>query len=373
MAQAYCGERISQHLIRDNAGFLVAISQPICRSGWQAYKMSEIDAASGDESMVQVYRPPEEVTSAATIASAEGKPITMRHPAKFLDSNTVGWSSRGHIQNVRVGPQDKDGNVTLVADLHIHDGSLIDQILSKNLRDISMGYLYSTDDGPREGTLCQRNIRMNHCAVVESGRAGTTYITDANEDKEDMDNAKLDRLCDLLEKLLTQSGESEAEDDDPEAEYELAAGPERKLKSGPDLIPVNGAGAEGNVNPLSARDARAALQSLRNLRGFIEANGDRKAKDAYNSAVKAIRVQIAAADSYESLQPRDLRSRRQSDAAEFERRAASFHGKTIKVHGEMPTDEHRAEDASQHEESFEEACARVGREQQARFTPKKRR
>jgi hypothetical protein len=243
MANAYCGERISTHLIRDNAGFLVAISQPIARSGWQQYKASELDPTSGDDSMVDVYRPPEEVTSAATIASAEGKPITMRHPAKFLDRNTVGWSSRGHIQNVRVGPRDEDGNITLVADLHIHDGSLIDQILSKNLREISMGYTYDCDDGPRDGTYTQRKIRMNHCAVVESGRAGTTYITDS-KDSDDMDNAKLDRLCDLLEQFLKMRGC--AEDDE-----------------GNWVIPITSEGGKGNVNPLrqsTGSDSRSRRQ-----------------------------------------------------------------------------------------------------------------
>jgi hypothetical protein len=343
--------------------------------------MSEIDPACGDDSMIDVYRPPEEVTSAATIASAEGKPITMRHPPKFLDSNTVGWSSKGHIQNVRVGSRDKNGNVTLIADLHIHDGSLIDQILSKNLRDISMGYLYSTGDGPREGTLCQRAIRMNHCAVVESGRAGTTYITDANE--ENMDNAKLDRLCDLLEKLLQQSGsgieeeEGEAaEDEDPEAEYELT-GKERRERPndfGHKVIPVASGSAAGNVNPLSAKDARAALQSLRNLRGFIEANGDRKAIDAYNQAIKTIKAQIALGDGFNSRSSAyDSRSRRQTDAADFERSAARFHGKTIKVHGELPADNHRGEDSREREESFDEAVARVRQEQIDRWTPKRRR
>jgi hypothetical protein len=423
MAKAYCGERISEHLIRDNAGFLVAISQPIARSGWQPYKMSEIDPTSGDDSMVQVYRPPEEVTSAATVASAEGKPITMRHPPKFLDSNTVGWSSRGHIQNVRVGPRDKDGNVTLVADLHIHDGSLIDQILSKNLRDISMGYTYDADDGPREGTLAQRNIRMNHCAVVEAGRAGTTYITDANEDKENMDNAKMDRLCDLLEKLLNTRGDGKdrtprgqedelpgvstgqaiaegrpgeaaenigegvsevasevasgvanaaMEDDDPEAEYELAAGPQRKLKGFRDLIPITGKGGEGNINPVSARDALERLADP-SLRAVIKAGG-KKMIDSYNSTVRQLQAQIRAGGGRRSLAV-DTRSRRQADAASFERSAARYHGKAIQLHQEPNTveDDHRAEDAAGHSETFDEAVERVRQEQIERWTPKKRR
>jgi hypothetical protein len=159
-------------------------------------------------------------------------------------------------------------------------------------------------------------------------------------------------------------------DDDPEAEYERTGGPQRKLKGFTGLIPITSGGAEGNVNPVAARDA---LTNLRKLRPLIEANGDRQAKDAYNFAVKALRVQIVAADSYEPLRPRDLRSRRQADAASFERSAARFHGKAIKVHGEVPTDDHRAEDSERHLETFDEAVARVRQEQIDRFTPKKRR
>ena len=310
---AYCGEKISPHLIRDNAGFLIAMAQPIARSGWQTCKRSEIDPSSSDDALVSVYRPPEEVTSAATIASAEGKPVTMRHPPNFLDKDTVGWSSRGHIQNVRVGPRDEDGNVTVVADLHIHDGTLIDAVLSKNLRDLSCGYVYDIDEGPRKGTYAQRKIRMNHVAVVESGRAGTTYICDS-EDNDDMDNAKLDRLCDLLEQFLKMKGY--AEDDEENG-----------------VVPVNSEGGKGNINPLVSRDSRV------------------------------LRRRNAASDSH---------TRRQVEAETFERSAGRLHRRNYSVHSDPQEDRRRASDTEEPELSFDEAVAKARREQQARFAPKKR-
>ncbi|MGB6736306.1 MAG: DUF2213 domain-containing protein [Candidatus Sulfotelmatobacter sp.] len=457
MSQAYCGERISKHLIRDNAGFLIALSQPLWRSGWQQYRMSEIDPSSGDDSMVDVYRPPEEVCSAATIASAEGKPITMRHPARFLDSNTVGWSSKGHIQGVRVGPRDENGDITVIGDLHIQDGDLAEKVLSNQLREISMGYTYDTNDGPREGTLEQTNLRMNHCAIVESGRAETTYITDSRGNMSKAKDSKLKQVLDALGDFVkkysgTKDEEAECncggkkqhsdacpcygkeadddlgdiaesvspegasignsiaegklgpltgddDDDGPsimnsvmsgavtaamladesaeemEQQYERTGGPERKLKAFTEVIPSKGSGEGTFVNPVSAKDARTALQNLNDpaLRKLVKAQGH-TAIDAYNRAYRIIRQQVVASERYEHVLATDSRSRRKADAADFEAQAAKFHGQAIKLHADVNSvEEHRAEDARQPEESFEEMAARYGKEAQERFMPKKRR
>jgi hypothetical protein len=175
MAMAYCGTRLSPNIIRTSEGFIIATAQ-ICRSGKQRYKRSEIDPTSGDDTMVDVYRPPSEVTSAATIASAEGKPLTLNHPSKFLTPDSWAWSAKGHMQHIRVGaPDAKTGDIPLIADVHIHDQGLIDRI-AHGVRDLSCGYNYELvegDDGPE-----MRNIRINHLAVVESGRALSARIVD---------------------------------------------------------------------------------------------------------------------------------------------------------------------------------------------------
>jgi hypothetical protein len=393
---AYCVvERLSPNIIKDNSGFVVALGQRFARSGWQPYRMSEIDTTSGDDSIVDVYRPPEEVLHPSTLASFEGKPICgIGHPARFAGPENANFVAKGHIQNVRRGDNDEEGNVTLIGDLHIHDSGVIEEVMSRRARDLSAAYTYDLDDGPREGTLCQRNILGNHVAIVQAGRAQNCAIGDSREDGEQVDAKKLDRLCELLEKLLKMNGGEE----DPEAEDALpgvatgeaiaegrlgeaaknigegVASAASGASLATDLIPITNKGGEGNVNPVSATDGRAALQSLRNLRGFIEANGDRKAKDAYNDAIRAVKEQIALAEGFN---PRtsafDSSSRRQSEAASFESSAKKFHGKKINVHGGMPADERRASDSERVEESFEDAVARVRDEQVAKYTPRKRR
>jgi hypothetical protein len=218
--------------------------------------------------------------------------------------------------------------------------------------------------------------------LVPTGRRTGVYtIQDSNgQDGDDVTQEQYDRLCSLLERLLEQRGagsEEEAEDEDPESQYERAGSSEQRAPKPlgrSDLVSVSSEGGEGNVNPLSAQDARAALQHLRNLRGFIEATGDRKAKDAYNSAIETIKAQVALAEGFN---PRtsayDSRSRRTADATSFEASATKFHGKAIKLHSDVNEDQHQAEDAEQPVETFDEAVERVRREQIERYTPKRRR
>ena len=202
---------------------------------------------------------------------------------------------------------------------------------------------------------------------------GLEVMDAAPESENDMDNAKLDRLCTLLERLLDQRGAAE----DAECDCDMPGGKHAKNcacygEAEDEVIPISSIGGQGNVNPVSASDARAALQNLRKLRGFVEANGSSQAIGAYNSAIKALKVQIALDSRASAFDSRSVRSRREADAAEFEASAARFHGKAL-VRGETPTHEHRAEDTEHPEESFEEACARVGKDQREKFTPKRRR
>lgn len=68
------------------------------------------------------------------------------------------------------GAVQESGQDYVVADLHVQDRGLIDAI-QRGKREISCGYeceyVHNADD-----TYSQKNIRGNHIAVVERGRAG---------------------------------------------------------------------------------------------------------------------------------------------------------------------------------------------------------
>ena len=264
--QAYLATRISPNISRTPEGFLIATAS-IARSGWQAYRRDELDSSTNDQTIVRVFRPVAEVTSARTMASGEGKPIVSPHPATgFVRPDNWSWTAKGHIQNVRVGPMDKNGNATLMADLHIHDASLISKIAA-GTRDLSCGYSYDLVT-LADGNYAMRNIKLNHVAVVEQGRAGTTQIMDAKGTcmtKDERDTV-LARIADGIEKLLSM------QDAEPEEELELEE-PEEE---------------EGEEETADAR----ALAGLRKLRPAIAASGNRDAMDAYNTTVRKIKERM---------------------------------------------------------------------------------
>ena len=176
MGKSYFADKISDHRALTKEGFLLCLGVPIARTGEQLYRASELglgaeEGYAGDE-IVTVYRDAEEVFSPATIASGEGKSVTSPHPPVFLNPSNDRGYSLGHIQNVRKGEALSDGNHALIADVLIKDGQLIESVTNHILSDLSAGY-DCTWVPIGDHKYAQRNIRLNHVAVVPSGRAGT--------------------------------------------------------------------------------------------------------------------------------------------------------------------------------------------------------
>lgn len=177
----YYGYTISPNQIETGEGFLICRNVPISRTGDQEYMGWEIGIpGAGGGQIVTVHRPPEEVFSTAALASFEGKPVTNDHPPVLIGPDDVKTYEMGHAQNVRRG--DGGWEEYTLADLHIHDRELIDAVQSGK-REISCGY--ECEYVPNgDGTYTQRNIRGNHVAVVERGRAGKrAAILDSDKKK----------------------------------------------------------------------------------------------------------------------------------------------------------------------------------------------
>ena len=177
----YYGYTISPNQIETGEGFLICRNVPISRTGDQEYMGWEIGIpGAGGGQIVTVHRPPEEVFSTAALASFEGKPVTNDHPPVLIGPDDVKTYEMGHAQNVRRG--DGEWEEYTLVDLHIHDRELIDAVQSGK-REISCGY--ECEYVPNgDGTYTQRNIRGNHVAVVERGRAGKrAAILDSDKKK----------------------------------------------------------------------------------------------------------------------------------------------------------------------------------------------
>ena len=150
-------------------GYLVCEGVCIARTGEQLYHESELRNIKPDaRGQVRVTRLPEEVFNPKTIASFEGKSVTVEHPNEFVNPTNVHQHEIGTIHNVRRG--DGIENDMLVADLLIKDAHAIAYV-NKYKPQVSCGYDAEYDqDEP--GHAFQREITGNHLALVDRGRAG---------------------------------------------------------------------------------------------------------------------------------------------------------------------------------------------------------
>ena len=163
----YYGTHLSENISRrDPEGYLLCLNVPVARTGIQEYMPEELGLQPGPVPL-PVSRPAEEVFSPETVASFEGMPVTNNHPPDGVTAENIRAFQRGHAHNVRRGAGNESD--LLLADLIITDPVLIDAILAGK-REISCGYTYDLCE--ENGTYVQRNIRGNHVAVVDAGRAG---------------------------------------------------------------------------------------------------------------------------------------------------------------------------------------------------------
>lgn len=151
-------------------GFL-CVKGVAARTGVYQYLSSELDL-DGPERIVNVYRSPEEVFSPASMATYADKDVTNDHPGDLVSSETFKEVSAGHVR----GAEQQGENVEV--DLIIKDQSAIDDIESGKA-ELSPGYLAEYVEAPGidpvSGTAYeyeQRDIQINHVAVVEAARGG---------------------------------------------------------------------------------------------------------------------------------------------------------------------------------------------------------
>src|ERR1700722_4582284 len=175
---AYYGVKLSDNWIGTPEGYVVFKNAIIARTGFQKYKLKEIDEserksqniAGNLDDEIELLRTPEVVFSPRTIASFETKSVTDGHPDQMLNVDTVKQHELGQITNVRRGAEPlESGDFPLLADLIVKDRFLIEKIKA-GLRELSCGYNYHV---LRQGdSLLQVDIVGNHVAIVSAGRAG---------------------------------------------------------------------------------------------------------------------------------------------------------------------------------------------------------
>lgn len=122
-----------------------------------------------DGTIRRELRLPEEVFAKESLASYKGKPIIITHEAGLITKDNVHSEQVGTI--LSEGAQ--DGN-DVRADIIIHD---TDEMKRAGLKELSLGYNLDLDETPgvwngQPYDAIQRNIRINHLALVFEARAG---------------------------------------------------------------------------------------------------------------------------------------------------------------------------------------------------------
>ncbi len=154
---------------RNSAGVLIAPAS-LGRTGVQIYKRP-------DGTEFREFRPESEVFDPAALESLRSAPVTIGHPAgdvtlDTIDALTVGLASDRDPTKVQ-----RDGQAWVDTTLSISKRSTIADAESGRLVEISLGYDADVDptpgvtpDGQRYDGV-QRNIRINHVALLPSGQA----------------------------------------------------------------------------------------------------------------------------------------------------------------------------------------------------------
>ena len=154
---------------KSNDGYLVAEAFAV-RSGVQVYRGAEVGMA--DMEMVRVWRPEDEVRAVDSMRTFTHAPITLGHPAEMVTADNWKMLAKGEVSTEA---EWKDGKIRLP--LIVKDAEAIAAI-EAGTRELSAGYTCRLDfaDGVTpEGNAydaVQRDIRINHLAIVPKGRAG---------------------------------------------------------------------------------------------------------------------------------------------------------------------------------------------------------
>ena len=172
-------EQLSEHKYKTPEGYLICTDAIIARTGKQEYRKNEIFADSDDDSVIELDRPANEVFSEKTIASFENKPLVNEHPNEDVNTENYKDYAVGFIRDVHKGTV--NGQDVLLANLVFTDKEAIEDIESGRKNELSCGYDCDIVD---EANPKQINIRGNHVALCERGRAGIAKIVDSIKDAE---------------------------------------------------------------------------------------------------------------------------------------------------------------------------------------------
>ena len=259
--QRYDSVPIRDYHFDDQTGFLYVYRVPIAGAMVQRYVKSD-----GTEEMEAKL--PEEILSDSTVSSANSKPVTDGHHGLVTKDNShdlmKGFTaSNGHVE----------GNM-LYNDITITDPNLISQIKNGSKRELSIGF--ETQMDPTSGTYngakydaVQRNIRINHVAVVPKGRAGHEV-----------------RLIGDSAEAVDQVEPSEEKGNQMETRVVRADG-QNITVAADDVEKITKLDADNSAKAKQIADLDAQIKKLQSEKAQLQGDADTSAKKADEAQAKA--------------------------------------------------------------------------------------
>lgn len=159
--------------LRASDGALM-VDARVARTGIQLY--SGVEVGKPEMSVVRVFRPADEVFSQDTLTTFAHRPVTNDHPSALVNADT--WKRSNVVGHTADEVNVKANDIYVRVPLMISDGDMIADIAAGK-RELSAGYTCDLDwtSGQTQAgesyDAVQRNIRINHIAVVRNGRAGS--------------------------------------------------------------------------------------------------------------------------------------------------------------------------------------------------------
>jgi len=196
----------------NDAGMMI-VPCSFARTGSQTYSAGALGLKDRKEDEpVQVFRDEATVFEDGAMASFRSSPVTLGHPV--LDGKPVSVTAEnskdfqvGFLEGLPVRDED-----LLTGTLVISDQAAIDAI-EEGKSELSAGYtcdleFIDSEDGTTE--IFQRNIRANHIAIVDRGRAGgSCRIADELDPEAEAlaKEAKAKSVLEAKDKLITDAEE----------------------------------------------------------------------------------------------------------------------------------------------------------------------
>lgn len=164
-------------------GFL-KVPGRVAKTGIQQYLRKELMLDGDPNEVVNVFRPEDEVFKAESLDTYNCADITVLHPKDLVTPVTY----KNHTVGVIKGPGTQDGDFVL-ANLVIKDADAI-KAINDGMAELSAGYTadYVAQDGTAPSgenyQYIQRDIRVNHVAIVPMARAGRQARIFDNQQRE---------------------------------------------------------------------------------------------------------------------------------------------------------------------------------------------